>query len=79
MTCARARATCPQAKQNFMEVEMLILTREKDERVFIGDDVIVTVVDIYKNKVRLGFTAPKEVAVHREEVHDKIEAKKGDE
>ena len=61
---------------------MLILTRKKNETVKIGDDVTVMVVEILGNKVRLGFDAPKEVPVHRQEVYDKIhgeEKKKDDE
>lgn len=51
---------------------MLVLSRKKNERVLIGDDVIVTVVDIRGNKVRLGIEAPKGVAIHREEVAEAI-------
>ena len=51
---------------------MLVLTRRMDERIVIGDDIIVTVVRIKDGKVRLGIQAPNEVAVHRKEVYDKI-------
>ena len=51
---------------------MLVLTRRMDERIVIGDDIIVTVVRIQDGKVRLGIQAPNEVAVHRKEVYDKI-------
>ena len=47
---------------------MLILSRKKDERIFINDDIQVTVIDIRGDKVRLGFVAPEGVVVHREEV-----------
>jgi carbon storage regulator len=51
---------------------MLVLTRRTDERIVIGDDIIVTVVRIKDGKVRLGIQAPNEVAVHRKEIYDKI-------
>jgi carbon storage regulator CsrA len=51
---------------------MLVLSRQRDETVMIGDDVEVTVVDIRGDKVRLGITAPREVSVHRKEVYDAI-------
>ena len=47
---------------------MLVLSRQRDEKIIIGDNVIVEVVDIRGDKVRLGITAPKEVPVHRFEV-----------
>lgn len=55
---------------------MLVLSRKRDERILIGDDIEVTVVDIRGDKVRLGFTAPKEIAVHRQEVALAIEAER---
>jgi carbon storage regulator len=55
---------------------MLVLSRQRDEVVKIGDDIEVTVIDIRGDKVRLGFTAPKGVSVHRQEVYDAIQ--KGD-
>ncbi len=51
---------------------MLILTRRTGETLKIGDDVEVTVLGVKGNQVRLGITAPKEVAVHREEVYERI-------
>lgn len=51
---------------------MLVLSRQRDETIMIGDDVQVTVVDIRGDKVRLGITAPPHVAVHRKEVYDAI-------
>jgi carbon storage regulator len=51
---------------------MLVLTRKTNESIVIGDDIVVTVVEIRGDKVRLGFAAPKEVTVHRREVYDKI-------
>ncbi len=51
---------------------MLVLSRQRDETIMIGDDIEVTVVDIRGDKVRLGITAPREVSVHRKEVYDAI-------
>jgi len=53
---------------------MLVLTRKVGERIYIGDGVVVTVVRIQNDKVRLGVEAPRQVAVHREEVYHKIQA-----
>lgn len=47
---------------------MLCLSRKKDERIVIGGDITITVVEIRGDKVRLGIVAPREVQVHREEV-----------
>ena len=53
---------------------MLVLSRLKDESIVIGDGLIrIVVVDIRGDKVRLGIEAPKDIAVHRNEVHDAIE------
>jgi carbon storage regulator len=51
---------------------MLVLSRQRDEVIKIGDDIEITVVDIRGDKVRLGITAPKEVQVHRKEVYEAI-------
>ena len=51
---------------------MLVLSRQKDETIIIGDDIEITVVDIRGDKVRLGVSAPKEISVHRKEVYDAI-------
>lgn len=51
---------------------MLILTRRVGETVMIGDDVKVTVLGVKGNQVRIGVDAPKDVAVHREEIYDRI-------
>ncbi len=55
---------------------MLVLSRQKDESIVIGDDVEITIVDIRGNKVRLGITAPKNITVHRREVYDAIQREK---
>lgn len=52
---------------------MLVLSRQRDETIMIGDDVEITVVDIRGDKVRLGITAPPHVPVHRKEVYDAIQ------
>lgn len=51
---------------------MLVLSRQRDETIVIGDNIEVTVVDIRGDKVRLGINAPKEVTVHRKEVYEAI-------
>ena len=52
---------------------MLILTRKLNESIIIGDNIVVTVVEIDKGHVRLGFQAPKDVGVHRKEIYDRIQ------
>lgn len=51
---------------------MLILTRRVGETVMIGDDVTITVLGVKGNQVRVGINAPKSVAVHREEIYERI-------
>ena len=53
---------------------MLILTRKINQRIMIGDDVIITVVEVLGGKVRLGIEAPRQVQVHREEVYAAMNA-----
>ena len=52
---------------------MLILTRKQGESVAIGDDIRVTVVEIQGKQVKLGVMAPREIAVHRQEIYEKIQ------
>ncbi len=53
---------------------MLVLSRQRDETIMIGDDIEITVVDIRGDKVRVGINAPSRVAVHRKEVYEAIRA-----
>lgn len=52
---------------------MLVVTRQRDECIFIGDDIKIMVVDIRGDKVRLGIEAPKNIPVHRQEVYEAIQ------
>lgn len=51
---------------------MLVLTRRTDQRIVIGDDIVITVLEIKGDSVRLGIDAPRSVRVHREEVHEAL-------
>ena len=51
---------------------MLVLSRQRDESIIIGDNVVITVVDVRGDKVKLGIEAPKEIPVHRREVYEAI-------
>jgi carbon storage regulator len=51
---------------------MLVLSRKKDEKIIIGDNITLMVIEIRGDKVRLGIEAPKDVSVHREEVYEAI-------
>ena len=52
---------------------MLVLSRHRDESIMIGDDIVITIVDIRGDKVRLGIDAPTDIPVHRQEVYDAIQ------
>lgn len=52
---------------------MLVLSRHRDESIMIGDDIVVTIVDIRGDKVRLGIEAPSNIPVHRQEVYEAIQ------
>ena len=56
------------------EVAMLILSRRVGESLIIGDDVVVTVLNISSGNIRIGVSAPREVAVFREEIYQRIAA-----
>ncbi len=55
---------------------MLVLSRQKDESIMIGDDVKITIVDVRGDKVRLGIEAPREIPVHRIEIYEAIQREK---
>jgi carbon storage regulator len=56
---------------------MLVLSRKKNETIIIDDHIVITVVEIRGDKVRLGIEAPKEIPIHRSEVHAAIHAEQG--
>jgi carbon storage regulator len=65
-------------QQDFKEKILLILTRRVNESVMVGDQITVTVLSVKGNQVRIGINAPKDVAVHREEIYDRMQAEKAD-
>jgi carbon storage regulator len=66
----------PASKFNQRDLKMLILSRKVGESIMIGDDVVVTVVGISSQQIRLGISAPPEIAVHREEIYERIAMEK---
>jgi carbon storage regulator len=56
---------------------MLVLSRQRDESIVIGDSIVITIVDIRGDKVRLGIEAPSQVPVHRQEVYEAIQRDSG--
>jgi carbon storage regulator len=57
---------------------MLVLSRQKDESIMIGDEVEITIVDVRGDKVRLGINAPRNISVHRKEIYLAIQKEKGE-
>lgn len=57
---------------------MLVLSRQRDESIMIGDDVKITIVDVRGDKVRLGIRAPKKIPVHRMEIYEAIQREKAE-
>ena len=57
---------------------MLVLSRHRDESIMIGDNIVITVVDVRGDKVRLGIDAPTDIPVHRQEVYDAIQRERSD-
>ena len=57
---------------------MLILTRRVGESLMIGNEITVTVLAVKGSQVRIGINAPKEVAVHREEIYERVKLEKGE-
>jgi carbon storage regulator len=57
---------------------MLVISRKRDEKLMIGDDIVVQIIDIRGDKVRLGIEAPQLVPVHREELYRAIQKEKRD-
>jgi len=55
---------------------VLVLSRQRDESIMIGDNIEIIIVDVRGDKVRLGITAPKEIPVHRREIYDAIQREK---
>jgi len=55
---------------------MLVLSRQRDESIIIGDNIKITIVDIRGDKIRIGIDAPAEIAVHRQEIYEAIQRDK---
>lgn len=51
---------------------MLVLSRRVDQKIIIADNIVITIIEIRGDKVRLGFDAPKEITIHRQEIYDAI-------
>lgn len=56
---------------------MLVLSRQSDESIIIGDNIRVTIVEVRGDKVRIGIDAPRDVSVHRQEIYDAIQRESG--
>jgi carbon storage regulator len=59
-------------------VQVLVLTRRVNESFIVGKEITVTVLSVHGNQVRLGIAAPKDVAVHREEIYEKLQRPKAE-
>lgn len=57
---------------------MLVLSRQRDETIIIGDSIRITIVEVRGDKVRIGIDAPKDVSVHRQEIYDAINREMGE-
>ncbi|WP_370977770.1 carbon storage regulator CsrA [Agaribacterium sp. ZY112] len=55
---------------------MLVLTRKKGEVLMVGDDVVITFLETRGNQVKVGIEAPRDVAIHRKEIYDRIQAER---
>jgi carbon storage regulator len=55
---------------------MLVLSRQRNESIVIGDDIIITVIELRGDKVRLAFDAPRDIIIHRKEIYDAIQKEK---
>ncbi len=70
MGCDMGEAGGPFGEES--ERHMLVLSRKRDEKIVIGDNIVITIVDIRGDKVRLGIEAPTTVPVHRQEVYEAL-------
>ncbi len=55
---------------------MLILTRKPGERLILGDDIFITIIDVGGNQVKVGITAPSNISIHREEIYKLVQKEK---
>lgn len=72
----RDRVNQTDQQRKLKERAMLVLSRQKDESIMIGDDVEITIVDVRGDKVRLGINAPRNITVHRKEIYLAIQKEK---